>query len=213
MMSSRVVVVDDHPLVAQGIEAALAGAEDLHVVAMCHTGRDAIRTVGELDPQLVLLDVRLPDQDGLEVARALRQSNPDTRIIMLTAFDDAEILRSCLELGACGVLLKGSLDLNLPAALREVLRGGVVVDDTVAKTLERAGSLLKELPVVPHTSLRPREVEILKLMASGLTTRTVAAELHLSINTVRSYTQSLMEKLGAHTRVQAIVMAKRMQIL
>lgn len=213
MTGSRIVIVDDHPLVAQGIEAALANADDLQVVATCHRACDAIRTVGELDPHLVLLDVRLPDADGLSVVRALRQSNPDTRIVMLTAFDDAEILRSCLELGASGILLKGSLDLDLPAALRAVLRGGVVVDDTVARTLERAGSLLKDLPGMPYPSLRPRELEILKLMASGLTTRAVAAELHLAVNTVRSYTQSLMEKLGAHTRVQAIVMAKRMQIL
>lgn len=213
MITNRVLVVDDHPLVVRGIEAALASTEDLTVVGSCHTGRDVVRVVNEIAPRLVLLDVRLPDQDGSAVMRALNRAAPDVKVVMLTAFDDAEILRNCLELGARGVLLKGALDLDLPGALREVLRGSVVVDDTVARTLERASSLLREVPALPVPPIRPREVEVLKLMAVGLTTREVALELHLSLNTVRSYTQALMEKLGAHTRVQAIVLAKRMDII
>jgi DNA-binding NarL/FixJ family response regulator len=206
---ASVLVVDDHPLVTEGIESVLARAEDLQVVGICHSGRAALQAVQELEVDLVLLDVRLGDVDGSQVAWALRRSSPDTRIVMLTAFDDPEILRSCLEAGACGVLLKGSLDLDLVGALR----GGIVIDDTVGRALERAGALLEQAVAPVVTPIRPREVEVLKLMAMGMTTKDVAAELHLSVNTVRSYTQTLMEKLGAHTRVQAIVVAKRMQLI
>jgi DNA-binding NarL/FixJ family response regulator len=210
---ASILVVDDHPLVTEGIESVLARAEDLQVVGICHSGRAALQAVQELRVDLVLLDVRLGDVDGSQVAWALRRSSPDTRIVMLTAFDDPEILRSCLEAGACGVLLKGSLDLDLVGALREALRGGIVIDDTVGRALERAGALLEQAVAPVVTPIRPREVEVLKLMAMGMTTKDVAAELHLSVNTVRSYTQTLMEKLGAHTRVQAIVVAKRMQLI
>ncbi|MGD9525407.1 response regulator [Pseudonocardia sp.] len=212
-MTARVLVVDDHPLVVAGIRAVLAHAEDLHVVGECHFGRDAVYAAAELDADLVLLDVRLGDLDGSQVVRSLLQARPATRIVMLTAFDEPAILTTCLELGACGVLLKGSLDLDLVRALREVVRGGIVIDDTVAAALQRAGSLLEPSGTPAVLAMRPREVEVLKLMAMGMTTRDVAEELHLSVNTVRSYTQTLMEKLGAHTRVQAIVQARRLQLI
>ncbi|MEV1294970.1 response regulator transcription factor [Pseudonocardia sp. NPDC049635] len=209
-MSTRVLVADDHPLIVTGISTVLGRDPGFEVVGTGHSGRETVRAVEELCPDVVLLDVRLGDMDGAQVARILLDARPGLRIVMLTAFDDPGVLQTCLAIGVSGILLKGSPDLDLAGALREVVRGGVVIDDSVAAALERASSLLDAGPPV---GVRPREMEVLRLMAMGLTTRDVATELHLSVNTVRSYTQSLMEKLGAHTRVQAIVQARRLQLI
>lgn len=211
-MSTRVLIVDDHPLVATGIRTVLSHDPLFEVVGESHSGRAALDAAARLEPDVVLLDVRLGDLDGAQVAFGLLEAQPGLKVVMLTAFDDPGVLQSCLATGVSGILLKGSLDLDLAGALREVIRGGIVVDDSVAAALERAGSLLDAGGVAP-VGIRPREVEVLRLMAMGMTTRDVAAELHLSVNTVRSYTQALMEKLGAHTRVQAIVQARRLQLI
>jgi DNA-binding NarL/FixJ family response regulator len=131
---------------------------------------------------------------------------------MLTAFDDTENLRRCLEAGAAGVLLKGTLDLDLVQALRDVRDGRLVVDAGIARALETASGLLKT-DGASYPQLRPREVDVLRLMAAGMTTKDIAEQLDLTVNTVRSYTQALMEKLGAHTRVQAIVYAQKLQLI
>jgi two-component system response regulator DesR len=208
----RVLVCDDHPIVAQGIERVVAQAPDLDVVATCYSGRDTVEVAARTSPDLVLLDVRLGDLDGSEVCRRLAVHAPGARIVMLTAFDDVVNLRLCLEAGARGVLLKGTLGLDLVAALRSVRDGRVVIDAGLANRLETAQSLLGAAAVAVPL-LRPREVEVLRLMARGRTTKDIATELELTVNTVRSYTQALMEKLGAHTRIQAIVLAQQQQLI
>lgn len=207
----RVLIADDHPIVAQGIARIVAQAPDFIVVATVYSGREAIGTAAATRPDLVLLDLRLGDMNGSEVCRRLAQVTPSARIVVLTAFDDAENLRRCLEAGACGVLLKGTLDLDLVQALRDVRDCRAVIDSDIARRLTTAKSLLED--AVPAPVLRAREAEVLRLMACGKTTREIAAELELAVNTVRSYTQALMEKLGAHTRVQAIVIAQQLKLI
>lgn len=207
-----VLIADDHPIIAHGIEQMLAHAADFHVVASCYSGREAIEVARRTRPDLVLLDVRLGDLTGEVVCRELASVAPAARVVMLTAFDDVETLRRCLEAGASGVLLKGTLDLDLVKALREVRNGRMIIDSHVANNLETAQSLLSQTGTIyPH--LRAREVDVLRLMAAGKTTKDIAAELDLTVNTVRSYTQALMEKLEAHTRVQAIVYAQKLQLI
>ncbi|QJY44780.1 response regulator [Pseudonocardia broussonetiae] len=211
--TSTVLIADDHPLVAHGIDRVLAAAGDVfRVVAACHSGREALAVAAEQRPDLVLLDVRLGDMNGAEVCRRLGTDTPRSKVVVLTAFDDTENLRRCLEAGAAGVLLKGTLDLDLTRALLDVRDGKTVIDAGIARALEAAsGILAPDGTSVP--ALRPREVEVLRLMAAGLTTRDIAAELDLSLNTIRTYTQALMTKLGAHTRVQAIVFARQLQMI
>ncbi|MEJ2865602.1 response regulator transcription factor [Actinomycetospora flava] len=207
-----VLIADDHPLVAHGIHRVLsAAAEEFAVVATCHSGAETLDAAARERPDLVLLDVRLGDRNGADVARSLGTASPRTKVIMLTAFSDTENLRRCLEAGAAGVLLKGALDLDLVAALREVRDGRMVVDDGIACALEATGGLRGDGGPVPR--LRPREVDVLRLMAAGMTTRDIAAELDLAVNTVRTYTQALMTRLGAHTRVQAIVLAQQLALI
>lgn len=207
-----VLIADDHPIVAHGIERLLSHAADFHVAAACYSGQEAIEVARRIRPDLVLLDFRLGDLPGDEVCRQLALVAPGARIIMLTAFDDAEDLRHCLECGAAGVLLKGTLDLDLVTALREVRDGRMVIDSQVANNLETAKSLLDQTGT-SYPQLRPREIDVLRQMAAGRTTKEIATELNLTVNTVRSYTQALLEKLGAHTRVQAIVYAQKLQLI
>lgn len=211
--AATVLIADDHPLVAHGIDRVLTTARsEFTVVGACYTGRETLAVAAERQPDLVLLDVRLGDMNGADVCRRLGTEVPRAKVVMLTAFDDTENLRRCLEAGAAGVLLKGSLDLDLTQALRDVRDGKMVIDAGVARSLETAGEILAPGgTTVPQ--LRPRELEVLRLMAAGMTTRDIAAELDLSINTIRTYTQALMTKLGAHTRVQAIVFAQQLQMI
>ncbi|TCK25896.1 response regulator [Pseudonocardia endophytica] len=204
-----VLIADDHPLVAHGIERVLVG-DDFAVVAVCHSGAATLEAAPRLRPDLVLLDVRLGDMDGADVCRRLGDEVPGARVVVLTAFGDAGHLRRCLESGAAGVLLKGTLDLDLARALRDVLDGRMVVDAGVARELETAGGILAT-PGGPQ--LRPRELDVLRLMAAGTTTREIAGTLGLTVNTVRTYTQSLMTRLDAHTRVQAIVRAQQLRLI
>jgi DNA-binding NarL/FixJ family response regulator len=207
-----VLIADDHPLVAHGIERVLTGTAEFEVVGACYSGSDTLATAERRRPDLVLLDVRLGDMNGAEVCRQLGTTVPTAKIIMLTAFADTENLRRCLEAGAAGVLLKGTLDLDVVQALRDVRDGQMVIDSGIARALETArGILERDGTTVPP--LRPRETAVLRLMAAGMTTREISAELELTVNTVRTYTQAVMEKLGAHTRVQAIVFAQRLQLI
>jgi two-component system response regulator DesR len=209
---STVLIADDHPLVAHGIERVLAATSEFTVIAACYSGKDTLEVAQRTRPDLILLDVRLGDLNGSDVCRELGTSTPAAKIVMLTAFDDTENLRRCLEAGAAGVLLKGTLDLDLVQALRDVRDGRMVVDAGIARALETASGLLKT-DGAGYPQLRPREVDVLRLMAAGMTTKDIAEQLDLTVNTVRSYTQALMEKLGAHTRVQAIVYAQKLQLI
>jgi DNA-binding NarL/FixJ family response regulator len=210
---SSVLIADDHPLVAHGIERVLAATTDeFEVVAACHSGQETLEVAARRRPDLILLDVRLGDMNGSDVCRHLGTDAPRSKVVMLTAFDDTENLRRCLEAGAAGVLLKGTLDLDLVQALRDVRDGQMVIDAGIARALEAAsGILTPNGTTVPQ--LRPREVDVLRLMAAGMTTRDIASDLDLTVNTVRTYTQALLEKLGAHTRVQAIVFAQQLQLI
>lgn len=210
---SKVLLVDDHPVVLKGIRQLLGSAGDLEVVAEATSGDEALAVADEKQPDLVVLDLRLGDSLAPDICRQLLRRSPATKVIILTAFDDSHLLQASLEAGASGVLLKGTLELDLVQALRDVRAGGVVIDDCIARTLETAGRLLRDEVGTVYEAPRPREYDVLRLMAQGLTTQEIADRLQLATNTVRSYTQSLMMKLHAHTRVQAIVAARRLHLI
>jgi DNA-binding NarL/FixJ family response regulator len=210
---STILLVDDHPVVLRGIRQLLAPADDLDVVAESTSGAGAVALAGELQPDLVVLDVRLGDALGPDVCRELLRRSPDTKVALLTAFDDPNLLQACLAAGASAVLLKDSLELDLIRSLRDMRLGRVVIEGTLGHTLETAAHFLRDEVGTVYQAPRPREYEVLRLMAQGLTTSEIAERLQLATNTVRSYTQALMMKLHSHTRVQAIVAARRLHLI
>jgi DNA-binding NarL/FixJ family response regulator len=204
-----VLLIDDHPIVLHGVQHLLAGSPEFEVVAECTTAEDGVAAARREQPDLVILDLRIADVLAPDVCTRLRSAAPAARIVILTAFDDDALLQACLQRGAAGVLLKDALGLDLVDALRRVLGGETVLD----KRLNRASHSLHESGDHVFEPLTQREYDVLRLMARGLIGKEIAGELSLAPNTVRSYAQSVLSKLHASNRVQALATAKRLRLL
>jgi two-component system, NarL family, nitrate/nitrite response regulator NarL len=205
----RVLLIDDHPVVLHGVQHLLAASSEFEVVAECTTAEDGVAAARRDQPDLVILDLRIADVLAPDVCTRLRSAAPAARIVILTAFDDDALLQACLQRGAAGVLLKDALGLDLVDALRRVLGGETVLD----KRLNRASHILQESGDQVFEPLTQREYDVLRLMARGLIGKEIAGELSLAPNTVRSYAQSVLSKLHASNRVQALATAKRLRLL
>lgn len=187
---------------------------DFTVVGEFLSGTDVLRSISELAADLVMLDLRVGDCLGPDLCRGILAASPGSKVLMLTGFGDVQILRACLDEGASGVLLKASADLDIAEAMSQVIRGDTVLDPAVERDLAATEQApLKGAGGELYAQLRPSEYKVLRLMAQGSTTRQIQEELGLTNNTVRSYAQSLMEKLDAHSRVQLIVKARALRLI
>lgn len=210
MTAGSVVVIDDHPVVIDGVRQLLANEPDLTLVGEATTGADGVAMAESLKPDVVVLDLRLGDSFAPHFCRSIGEASSRSRIVIHTAFDDREPLRACLDAGAVGVVLKDGS--NLVDALRKVLAGELFVDPSlVDDPHDRAVSLGEDGGF--YESLTLREYEVLCVMALGLTSKEIAAELHLAENTVRSYVQSLLAKLHARNRIEALATARQLRLL
>ncbi|HTS31806.1 MAG TPA: response regulator transcription factor [Bryobacteraceae bacterium] len=200
----RVLSVDDHPLLREGIAAIIQGQADMILVSQASNGSEAIRKYREHRPDVTLMDLRLPDLNGIDVVMAIRGEFPDARIIMLTTFEgDVEIQRA-LEAGARGYLLKSTPPRELAQAIREVHAGKKrVPPDVAAQLAEHLGS----------ESLSGREIEVLRQVAEGNRNRDIAERLCISEETVKVHVKHIMDKLGANDRTQAIAIAVKRGII
>jgi DNA-binding NarL/FixJ family response regulator len=205
---SRVLVVDDHPIVVLGVRRLLSVAHDFEVVGQASTGRQAIETAICTDPDLILLDLRLPDIQSAGVCRRLRGIVPRAQVVVFTAFIDEALLRDCLASGVAGVLLKDAHELDLVGDLRRIRSGLVVIDGRVPLAATAAGELLAEGCI-----LSPREHQMLRLIAEGLSSKEIAGKLGLSPRTVDTYCESLLRKLQAKSRIQAVAHARACGLL
>jgi DNA-binding NarL/FixJ family response regulator len=203
---SRTLLIDDHPIVLHGVRHLLADSPEFEVVGESTSAEEGVRAARREQPDLVVLDLRIAEVLAPDVCTRLRLAAPAARIVILTAFDDGPLLQACLRAGARGVLLKDAHGLDLLAALRRVQVGETVID----KRLAEPRRLADEGAIEPLTA---REYEVLRLMAQGLIAREIASELSLAPNTVRSYSQSVLSKLRANNRVQALATAKRLRLL
>ncbi|MFI6308207.1 response regulator [Amycolatopsis thailandensis] len=202
-----VLVVDDHPVVRDGVSLLLRYDPAMTVVGSAETGRSAIRRAGELEPALILLDLRLPDMLAPEVIAELRRVHPAGRIVVFTAHGDHQGVRAALDSGAHGCLLKDVAGTDLVAALRQVLKGERVVDPRIfPDDGQRSDALAR-------SGLTRREYEVLRLAAQGQTNPEIAESTGLARNTVKTYLQSALHKLGARNRVEAIGKASEAGLL
>lgn len=208
----RVAIVDDHPIVIKGLVSLLREAADFEVVATATEVAGALTAVRRKKPDVLILDLRLGEVLASDVIADFTAASPETRIVILTAFDHRDPIRLCIEAGARGVLLKDAGSLDLSAALRRIVAGEKVVDGWLSsRGFHDREQALYELG--GYDRLTAREYEVLRLIAQGMNTRDVALELQLKPNTVRSYTQSVLEKLQASNRVMAVANARRMHLI
>lgn len=206
-MTTRILVVDDHPLFRTGLCAILDAAEGLTVVAEATNGAEAVAVAAEMRPDLVVMDLHMPDVGGVEATRLILAASPGTRILVLTMHDDVAALSAALEAGARGFLVKGADRAQVLRAVRAVAAGDLVLSPTVADRL--APMLSRQTAVNPaFPDLTARESEILMLMSSGHDNAEIARELSLSLKTVRNYVSSILTKLQVPGRAQAIVKAR-----
>jgi DNA-binding NarL/FixJ family response regulator len=194
----RILIVDDHPVLREGLTLIIESQTDLQVVAEAGTGKEAIALFEENLPDITLMDLGLPDIHGIDVIRRLRAQHPDARIIVLTTYlGDVQALRA-LQAGASGYLLKGTLRRDLLDTIRSVYRGQRQVQTEVASELAQHAA---------DQSLTAREIEVLKLIAKGCSNKIVADRLQISEDTVKGHVGNILEKLKANDRTHAVTIA------
>jgi DNA-binding NarL/FixJ family response regulator len=196
----RILIVDDHPLLQEGIALVVDHEADMEVVGCAATGRESVQMFEKLGPNLVLMDLRLPDMSGIDAMIAIRAKSPAAKVIILTTFEgDAEVNRA-LKAGAAGYLLKTMPRKQIVDSMRVIHAGRRRIDPGVAANLaEHMG----------QETLSGREIEILQLVAEGNRNKEIAAHLSLSEETIKSHMKNILEKLGAADRTQAVSIAVR----
>jgi DNA-binding NarL/FixJ family response regulator len=204
--SVRVLLVEDHRMVAEAIASALNEHDGIRVVGTAGSMAEARTALPSLEPDVVLADYRLPDGTGTTVARELMAQRPDVKVVIVTAAEDEAILTEALDVGCCGCVRKSAGIEELVSAV-EAAHAGKVVIPTVL--LERVMTHLRQPPDSILYGLTPRELDVLRLLAGGWTTRAMACELGVTFHTIRNYVQAVIQKLGAHSRLEAVAIALR----
>ncbi|MDO3397919.1 response regulator transcription factor [Nocardioides cremeus] len=205
----RVYLLDDHEVVRQGLRALLEGAGDIEVVGESGLAEEATARIPALRPDVAVLDARLPDGSGIEVCRAVRAVDDSIRALILTSYDDDEALFAAIMAGASGYVLKEVTGLNLVNAVRQVAGGMSLIDPALtARVLERVRNGPTTAPELE--SLTEREMELLALIAEGLTNRQIGERMFLAEKTIKNYVSAILAKLGLERRTQAAVLASRL---
>jgi DNA-binding NarL/FixJ family response regulator len=207
-VSISVLVADDQPLVRSGFRMVLEGRPDLELVGEAADGDEALRLSRELDPDVILMDVRMPNLDGVEATRRLVESGARARVLVLTTFDLDEYVYAAIRAGASGFLLKDVEPTELVDAIRVVAAGNSLFGpEATQRLLERFAESPASTRAVELDQLTDREREILSLMANGLSNAELAQRLYLTEATIKSHVSSILRKLGVRDRVQAVITA------
>lgn len=209
---TRVIIADDHPVVREGLRRLLT-AHGIAVVALAESGDQAIARARETQPDVALIDVRLPDMDGIEAAEAIREESPGTAILIISGYESSEDLARAIRIGAVGYLCKTTPPEALVEAVRLAKGGGSLIDPRLlASLLKQANGHRSEADAAgtgPLGLLSPRERDVLRLIVRGLSNKEIAREMNYSLGTVKNMVHRILEKLGAADRTQAAVYAVR----
>ena len=209
----RVLIVDDHALFRRGLMLVLESEEGIEVVGEADDGEDAIAKAEALAPDVVLMDVRMPRVSGIEATRRLAETLPTTKIIMLTVSDEEDDLYEAIKAGATGYLLKEISIEEVADAVRAVVQGQTLISPSMAsKLIAEFTSLAKratDRQSVPVPRLTDRELDVLRLVAQGITNREIAEQLFIAENTVKNHVRNILEKLHLHSRMEAVLYAVR----
>lgn len=200
----RVLCVDDHPLVRKGIASILANESDMELVGEAGNGREAVDLFKQSHPDVTLMDLRMPDMDGVQATRAIRNEFPEAKIIALTSYDGDQDIYRALEAGVRGYMLKEMVHTDVLRAIRTVHSGKRLMPHEVAERLSE---------YFPQVALTPREVEVLGFVARGLANKEIAEKLGTASGTIKMHIQNILEKLGAADRTHAVTIAIQRGIL
>jgi DNA-binding NarL/FixJ family response regulator len=207
-MTIRVLIADDQSMVRAGFRMLLAGEEDIDVVAEARNGLEAVEKAARFDPTVVLMDIRMPDLDGLEATRRIIAADDDARILILTTFGLDEYIYEALSAGASGFVLKDDPPEQLIAAVRTVAAGDALLSPAVTKRVIRQFARTpRPEPPKEMDDLTARERDILQLIVGGLSNAEIGEQLYISETTVKTHVTHILQKLGLRDRVQAVVMA------
>lgn len=205
---TRLLIIDDHEMVREGLKAMLVSEPDFDIVGGATNAQQALEMIEHMRPDVVLLDVRLPDVSGIEVCHTVNERFPEIGVIILTTFTDETLVAQCIRAGAKGFIIKDVERFDLKRSIRAVARGEVAIDSKAAV------GTLTQLRRTPQTkteplleSLSPQQLVILRLVAQGLSSREIGAQLYLTENTIKGYVQEILHRLGVKNRTEAVMVA------
>jgi DNA-binding NarL/FixJ family response regulator len=209
-VKTRVLVADDQSMVRAGFRMLLADEEDIEVVAEAANGLEAVEKAARFDPTVILMDIRMPELDGLEATRRILAADRGARILILTTFDLDEYVYEALRAGASGFVLKDDSPEQLIAAIRTVAAGDALLSPTVTRrVIQRFAAMQPPAPPKELDELSERELEVFRLLARGLSNAEIGQELFIGETTVKTHVTHILAKLGLRDRVQAVVLAYR----
>lgn len=214
----NILLVDDQKLVRQGIQLLLETEEDLHVIGHAENGLQAVEMATKLSPDVILMDVRMPEMDGVTATREILKSRPQQGIIILTTFDDDETIFEGLKAGARGYLLKDISSEEMADAVRTVSAGEALIQPSITRKVLSEFSRLAASPTPEQTvhlvePLTEREMEVLKALAKGYSNKEIAESLFITEGTVKNHVSNLIAKLEVRDRTQAVLKAQELKIL
>jgi two-component system response regulator DevR len=204
----RLVIIDDHEMVREGLKAMLVTEPDFHIVGDAADAQQALLLLEQVKPDIALLDVRLPGMSGIEACQIITTRYPNTAVIILTTFTDEELIAQCIQAGARGFIVKDIERFDLKRSIRAVARGEAAIDPKAAVAV--LARLRRTPPVEPTNSPEPlsaQQLVILRLVAQGLSSREIATQLYLSENTVKGYVQDILHRLNVKNRTEAVMVA------
>jgi two-component system response regulator NreC len=204
----RVLIADDHAIVRTGLRALIHSEPTMELVGEASGGYEAIDLIEKTMPEILVLDLSMPDIDGIAVTRKIKPQFPSVRILVLTIHEDEALLRAVLKAGASGYILKGAAEAELISAIHTIIRGELYVDPSMVRKLLSDEVPLSIAQSKPTEALTPRETEVLKLIVQGYTNRQIGEELSISIRTAESHRANLSDKLGLHNRVELVRFAR-----
>lgn len=207
-MVIKVLIADDHAVVRAGLRSLISAEADLKLVGEAASGTDAIDLVTRLRPEVLLLDLSMPDMDGIAVTRKVKEIQPALQVMILTLHDDEALLRTALKAGASGYILKHAAESELISAIHIIVRGDPYIDPSlVHKFLPEVQAKTSQSSSLVEP-LTPREKDVLRLIVQGCTNRQVGEELNISVRTVEGHRANILEKLGLHSRVELVRYAR-----
>lgn len=203
-MSIRILIADDHTVVRAGLRALLNAEPEFIVVGEAEDGNSALQLAQDLQPDVIILDISMPQLNGIQATQAIKTKLSQARILILTLHEDEVLLRQAFDSGASGYIVKRAVEAELVSAIRAVMAGNIYVHPTMTRALLGDVSSTAKSEQKPLNQLTPREIEVLKLLAQGFTNRQIAKQLNISVRTVEAHRANLTNKLGLSSPIQIV---------